>query len=41
MLSLLMLDIIGAGWIRGLGHTSVPSNQWVTSHGQIEERVLG
>lgn len=37
MLSLLILDIIGAG----LGHTSVPSNQWVTSHGQIEERVLG
>jgi hypothetical protein len=24
----------------GLGHTFVPSNQWITSHGQMEEYVL-
>jgi hypothetical protein len=24
----------------GLGHTFVPSNGWITSHGQMEEYVL-
>ena len=24
----------------GLGHTFVPSNQWITSHGQMEEYVF-
>jgi dipeptidyl aminopeptidase/acylaminoacyl peptidase len=24
----------------GLGHTFTPSNQWITSHGQMEEYVF-